>query len=101
MKKTLGELDSKQMTTGWQRFFELVSKTYFSADDERALLNRSLDISSKEYAEARIELAKESARKDLQFQEVKKDKDSYLQKIITLEKDISELEQKILNINQN
>lgn len=98
IKKTLGDLDPLEMTSGWQRFFELVSNTYYSADEERAMLDRSLDISSKEYADARDQLTKESAKKDVQLQEVTKDKESHALRISTLESEIAQLERKIPNI---
>lgn len=86
IKEALGEIDVTQMTKAWQLFFVLVDKAYASDDEERAILNRSLEISSKEYGEIRIKLLGDIAQRDAELVAMKNANQELMQKVSELEK---------------
>ena len=49
----------------WKDFFKSVDDSYIHFDDDRRLISRSLDLSSKELVEVNERLAKEKARDDV------------------------------------
>ena len=49
----------------WQNFFKSVDETYNHFDDDRKLMSRSLELSSKEQVEANDKIAKEKAKDDI------------------------------------
>lgn len=95
IKDTLGEIDISMMTGGWKRFFEVIDKTYYSADEERTLLDRSLEISSREYREIHQRHVDDSSKKDSRLLELEMVKDEQLRKIAQLEIEVAALKQKI------
>ncbi len=81
LKEALGEIDVTQMTSAWQRFFALVDKAYASDDEERTILNRTLEISSKEYGEIRTKLLADIAQRDAELVAMKNANQELMQKI--------------------
>ncbi len=78
IKRYLGERVT--ISPAWRAFFESVSRTYTDFDEDRALLDRSFDLSSKEFLEnnrrleeIRIKVAKQA--QNLALQVAKRTKD--------------------------
>ncbi len=64
IKRIFGE--NATISSEWVSFLELISDTYTHSDEDRELLNRSLDLSSKEFLENNHRL--EEARKKVEDQ---------------------------------
>ena len=68
IKKILGEDDVAKFPQVWQDFLKAISDTYKHNDEDRALIERSLDLSSKELSEnnqkLRGNIAAEQAKTD-------------------------------------
>ena len=86
IKEALGDIEVTQMTKAWQRFFALVDQAYYSGDEERTILNRSLEVSSREFAEIRSKLLADLAQKDAELALVKVANLELSQKLAELEK---------------
>lgn len=71
IKEALGDIEVTQMTKAWQRFFALVDQAYYSGDEERTILNRSLEISSREFTEVRSKLMADITQKDAELELIK------------------------------
>ncbi|HEX7400965.1 MAG TPA: GGDEF-domain containing protein, partial [candidate division Zixibacteria bacterium] len=54
LKRHLGDLDS--LSREWQTFLEAVNTAYEEYDDDRCMLERSLDLSSKELLQRNSEM---------------------------------------------
>ncbi|MEI7720258.1 MAG: HAMP domain-containing sensor histidine kinase [bacterium] len=60
IKRALGITSLEEVTPQWLALLNSVSETYAHADDDRALLSRSLSLSSKEFAELNRRLQQEN-----------------------------------------
>src|SRR3989344_3094461 len=58
--RTLGALPPENTPREWLALLETISETYTHADEDRRLLTRSLDLSSKEFAEINKRLLSEN-----------------------------------------
>src|SRR3990167_3518708 len=58
--RVLGALPGTNAPRGWLALLEIVSDTYTHADEDRRLLERSLELSSKEFAEINKRLRSEN-----------------------------------------
>lgn len=60
IKRFFGTLDLAKLPPGWPAFLCTISDAYSHADDDRALLTRSLELSSEEFAEVNKQLLSEN-----------------------------------------
>ncbi|HYV33393.1 MAG TPA: histidine kinase, partial [Candidatus Limnocylindria bacterium] len=49
----------------WKAFLAIVDETYQHFDEDRKLISRSLELSSKEFVEVNEKIAKEKAKDDI------------------------------------
>lgn len=49
IKQRLGDVDVETLSDDWKKLIAAINDTYYHMDETRALLTRSLDISSREH----------------------------------------------------
>ncbi len=60
LKRFLGDIDIESLPASWQKFLQAVSDTYVHSDQDRDLILRSLELSSKEFAELSEKLRRQN-----------------------------------------
>lgn len=91
IKTTLGGIDPTNLTSGWQRFFDALNSTYQHVDEDRTLLTRSLELSSREHLELNRRLKEEAAEVNLRLAEMQKQNAAQQQTIDELTRELATL----------
>lgn len=82
-RRHLGGLDFLNLTSDWKKLINAINETYVHFDEDRAMLNRSLDLISKEHQQLYQEIKSEIFTKESEIAALK-------EHIIDLEKKIGE-----------
>ncbi len=89
LKRALGDINVANLTSGWRAFLEMVDKTYVHFDEDRALLDHSLDLSSREHGELTRHLQEEIKKKEAHMNETEKLRVLHEQEIAELKRQLN------------
>ena len=104
INRALGNLNSIPKTPGWENLFKLIGETYTHYDEDRLLIERSLEISSKEMNQKNKELLDQIKEVKEQAAEISQLNGMMINrelKMIKLKQEITTLKQQLGQVHED